>query len=83
MKNFLKKHFYTIPEAFNKDDNFIDFLRRLMLLLLSFLFFIFEIEVMIMFIYWDLNIFYEVIRLTLVLIFFYFLLLKKWWKSND
>ena len=86
MKNFLKKHFYSISEIYNKtgyDYWFLDVLRLVTVSLILIINFIVFMRFIIWFIAWDFSDYAKLIRGTLVLIFFYFIILKKWWKSKD
>ena len=87
MKNFYKKYFYTIPEAYLKlediDMSFYDIVRVFIISMLLCI----SLGVILLlttdFVSWNFKNTPESLRLSLVLIFFYFLLLKKWWKSKD
>lgn len=86
MKNFLRKHFYSVDEIYNKTDYdywICDVLRMVIVSLILIITFIVFMSFIIWFIAWDFSDYPKLIRWALVLIFFYFLLLKKWWKLKD
>ena len=81
MKNFYKRHFYSIPEAYLKlediDMSFYDIVRVFIItILLIFTIWIF-LSLVFSFVSWEYDKLPELLRWTLVLIFLYFIILKK------
>lgn len=88
MKNFLKKHFYTIPEVYLKLEEDIevsvfDILRMMIISVLLFTSMVVFMGLILWFVSWNFSDYPSLIRGTLVLIFLFFFILKKWWKSKD
>lgn len=88
MKNFLKKHFYSIPEVYLKLEEDIevsvfDILRMMFISVLLFASMVVFMGLILWFVSWNFSDYPSLIRGTLVLIFLFFFILKKWWKSKD